>query len=556
MKARLLKLITLTTLASTCLIAQSCKKDLPAEQTASTKTTAMTVSAPAPNDGPTVLGRRYNNPYTLANMRAAKLKLDAQGKFSGNPFNVRVTHLYVKFTPKTAEELDELIADSTLNLYECPMDYEKLVAGNWYREQGLADDVPTPQYAAVKEGFKFSPDISYEILERLYIPEEDPLLIGTYFNEDLDYLSSLLNEAYELAEVPTGWENHVLWPNDPGSGSSGGGGVPPPTGRILVNDTRLGQDIPMEGVKVTANRWFTTYKGYTNAQGDYRLSGGFDRPADYTIVFERSGFTIAKNRLQRAKINRSNIPDNHWSHTIDDGLDRMHGHMFRAGYRYFYKDNGGLRRPFLNNGWQVVVVSQNNSGHYWGSGVNAVLVPYLFITRFSTGSTEYGSDEIFSTTVHELAHTTHILTMNGGPIQSSQVNGIIRESWAVAVEWLLTGIEYRQQGIATYGDRTYNPTPAPQYPNHLAYQYWNSNISENYTSLFINLIDDFNEMGVNFPTQGNGTVNDQVRNYNLVTIENLMLKHIYGLSTLGAQLKANKPAGVTDAQIDLILSFY
>jgi len=35
-----------------------------------------------------------------------------------------------------------------------------------------------------------------------------------------------------------------------------------------------------------------------------------------------------------------------------------------------------------------------------------------------------------------------------------------------------------------------------------------------------------------------------------------MLKHIYGLSSLAEQLKANKPAGVTDEQIDLLISQY
>ena len=409
-------------------VLSSCRKEAPKN---AVLPTPLTVSIPhAEDDGPTVLGEKLNNPYTLAIMEAARMNLQSKGITPSVALNIRETHLYIKFSPKTELELEELMKDTTVTFYDCPMDYEKLVVGNWYREPGLADGVPTPQYAAVKTGYQFNTAIAYSVMERLYIPEEDLLLIGTYFDENLDYLSELLNEAYSIGGVPTGWENHVLWPNDPGSGDHGGGTPPPPNGRIMINDTRLGRDIPMEGVKVTANRWFTTYKGYTNSNGDYWLDGGFDRPADYTIVFERSGFTIAKNRLQRAKVNRSNIPDNQWSHTITDGLDRMHGHMFRGAYRYFYKDNGGLKRPFLSNGWQVVVVSQNNSGHYWGSGVNAILIPYLFVTQYSNGSTEYGSDEIFSTTVHELANTTHILTMNGGPIQSSQVNGIIRESWA------------------------------------------------------------------------------------------------------------------------------
>jgi len=53
-----------------------------------------------------------------------------------------------------------------------------------------------------------------------------------------------------------------------------------------------------------------------------------------------------------------------------------------------------------------------------------------------------------------------------------------------------------------------------------------------------------------------GFFNDQVSGYNLATIQQNYLKHIYSASSLRTQLKANKPAGVTDAQIDLLLSFY
>ena len=51
-------------------------------------------------------------------------------------------------------------------------------------------------------------------------------------------------------------------------------------------------------------------------------------------------------------------------------------------------------------------------------------------------------------------------------------------------------------------------------------------------------------------------VNDQVSGYTLANIESEMLKHIYGHSSLGDQLKAHKSTGVTDAQIDLLISHY
>lgn len=104
----------------------------------------------------------------------------------------------------------------------------------------------------------------------------------------------------------------------------------------------------------------------------------------------------------------------------------------------------------------------------------------------------------------------------------------------------------------------YNPIDPPEFPNRFGYQNWNG--SGDYTSLFINLVDDFNEMGqdldINPLNEILGVINDQVSGYTLANIESNMLGQVYGIGSLSAQLKANKPTGVTDAQIDLLLGQY
>ena len=237
------------------------------------------------------------------------------------------------------------------------------------------------------------------------------------------------------------------------------------------------------------------------------------------------------------------------------GYENMQGHMFRAAYRYFYKDIGGLQRPVRPSGNRSHIIAKNTAKDW--QGINYVVFPYLKIARFRPGSTtEYQSDDYFSTTVHELAHTSHVIKMNTGAVQYSQVNSMLQESWPCAVEWFVTGIEYRERGIANYGTPNYNPSNPPVFPNRFGYQFWSLNTSSDYTSLFINLVDNFNELGQSFSSQPMGTVNDQVTGYTLANIETNLLKYCYGLSSLSTQLKANRPAGVSNAQIDLLLSFY
>jgi hypothetical protein len=50
--------------------------------------------------------------------------------------------------------------------------------------------------------------------------------------------------------------------------------------------------------------------------------------------------------------------------------------------------------------------------------------------------------------------------------------------------------------------------------------------------------------------------NDAIAGYSMSTVESQIVKNSYGLSSLQTQLKANKPAGVTNNQIDTYLNFY
>jgi hypothetical protein len=104
-------------------------------------------------------------------------------------------------------------------------------------------------------------------------------------------------------------------------------------------------------------------------------------------------------------------------------------------------------------------------------------------------------------------------------------------------------------GIATYGTENYRIFAS--YPLDGAYQYWNRSVSADYTSLFIDLVDNFNQN-----TRNLSWPNDQITGYTLSVIESGFLKHTYGLSSLSQNLKANKPAGITDAQIDTFVSNY
>ncbi|WP_144960600.1 hypothetical protein [Gillisia sp. Hel_I_86] len=87
-----------------------------------------------------VLGKKLENPYSVTNMKKAYDNLKNKSK-NANNFNldIKATHLYIKFIPKSEEELSILKMDSTLILYTYPLDYEIIEGSGYYRDPNVPE---------------------------------------------------------------------------------------------------------------------------------------------------------------------------------------------------------------------------------------------------------------------------------------------------------------------------------------------------------------------------------------------------------------------------------
>ena len=430
-----------------------------------------------------------------------------------------------------------------LKLYITPLDQEVTVHGWDYHDPSVPEGSPTWQYTSVKQDYNFDPTIKYEILSELYLPETDPEIsqqisgmrvAGKSFIDALVDEAMILTKNYSdtlkanLASGRTNWD---------------------PQGTVQVWDTRLNRYIPLFGVTMRARRWFDIREGYTNSAGYYQLPG-FKREANYALFYESGNCDVRTGTFGQAWIDGPKQSDP-WNVNLLDGVQRFYAHVFRGAHRYHHEYIGGLSRPYFPARIKYAAHDKSGSaqgvnlGNWTAFGIN----PNILIYRYSSSSREYASDEIFSTTCHETCHSTHVPVMNAVYIQYSQVTTFIAESWPVAVEWFLTQMEYRERGIANYGTESYRITAS--FPLDGGYQFWDRGISTNYTPIFIDLVDNFNQSSLNSTLP-----NDNVSGYTLANIESTFLKNVYGLSSLRTALKNNKPAGVTDAQIDLLLSSY
>jgi len=448
--------------------------------------------------GITKLGQKLENPYSVSNMQKAWDNLQSSnGRISSGNKKVKTTHYYVKFIPKNEEELNILDRDSTLILYDHPLDYEIIEQGDFYRELGLPYDQPTPLYCAVTVDYEFPGQVETEILEDLFIPDDKSDKNGRTSNSgisDAD-VDILVYEALKITNNLTNYDNNK-------EVNSGRASSWRPAGTIKVWDDNIGMttvsrqefwyweyyecdendpqiinrisleplckravyrtvydeidgsSVGLGGVEVRARRWFTTYEGITNSQGVYSCDGTFKRDANYSIVWERYNFKIRRDALNGAKLDGPDKTGD-WNVNIKGGKQEFYSIIFRAAYHYYYGSIKGLRRPPKNGTFKTqlkirAVYEENNDSYGNHSSGRRFLGLGSAIKIWNPQRSSLG---LYATTIHELAHASHweMDQSNYNKMNDCDDTFIglycsgdtkVAESWARGVQWELTIMRY------------------------------------------------------------------------------------------------------------------
>ncbi|MHB0756917.1 hypothetical protein [Polaribacter sp. M15] len=560
MKKQSLRFLTLTLIG---ILIYSCQKD-----DDFIKEDISSIQEPR-SENVTKLGKKLENPFSVANMQRAldtilkevKKSKSYQAKSfqkSAEQIEIKKTDLYVRFLPKDSLELNIIEKDTTLVLYDHPLDYEIEEQGEYYHDPELPDDQISWRYTVVKPDYEF-PKIQYEVLSDLFIPEnsegyreEDENVQGKTAYSKTNSLSSLetvslylTNNLSEQEKTAIEEEKNnnlqakricvwfVCW-NVPDSWN--------PSGTIKLWDDRLSNYYPMQGVKVRARRWFTTKTGITDSDGKFE-TGSFRRAANYSINWERHHFSVKWSWwLFWSGTAKYNGPKQKsaWNLNIKGGTQQYYATVFQAAHDYYYRYNYGLKNP-------------SNSGGFWRMRIRARLKngrsSYVKARRIWNGSDislkAWGdpSDLVYGTTIHELAHAAHrnvdsraynSLVWKGytGPcVEQYGSLGIsntcdepysvgasarrVMETWATTVEIVLTNLRYKSYL------RDYD----------FEYGLWNSTSTNNrqnfplesqpyYTSLGYDLIDNVNQR-TDITHSFIGTyAQDRVFGYTIKQIEN------------------------------------
>ena len=490
------------------------------------------------NDSLMVLGPQLENPYAVATMQEARRQLMEEDPSLNIP-EITTSHIYARFAPANDDELYTLLQDSTIHFYDFPLD-RNILSGVFYHDPAIVDSLPTYQYASipVEKWLRDYSDstISHEILEYLFIPEDEEEFFGGGGDDDGD------GNWWDNGNITPSIPENPWIPSLPGDGEINPNTVTPsaediidmlvdkamyltgnldsdsdtstqsvagtnssssrwtPSGRITAYDNIANAQIPLEGVKVRARVWFTTHTGITDADGYFTCDGTFKKPANYCIKWERAYWDIREGDAGQAYYNGPK-QTGEWNLAIasDTPKSLAYTAIHRGMHRIYYKDLEGLAEPNKNSAVKIkIAYHHKNCGsvigeHYNNWWHNIGIAPRIKIYGLNDCYEQFDVFEIFSTTCHELGgHAVHKYNC---PFYSS-LGTKYKEAWAMFAEYYLTYLEYRDLGVLN------NFTKYPQngyvlrdydFNGQNWHKYDTSNNRYLYPPIFIDVFDDYNQ---------------------------------------------------------------
>ena len=389
---------------------------------------------------------------------AVQPRLVAEGKISSNrEITLKPSHIYIRFLPKDSVEVDLLEKTEGIELYDYPFDYEIEDLGQYYHDPTIPEGQPTWQYTVLEVGFKFPRTVKYEILEKLFLPEE-PAVSANYFPPDENPCvieERLVNEAMRITDNT---DDIVPISENCGGGSPGSGGgtscVGCPRGQILVENPFFGNIVRVENgvtreydgvpnVKARARRWFTIKTAQTNDDGIFVINHNFGKAVNFSVKYTNVhafvkpvaiGFGPALLNGPKQK--------GFWEYRSNRGSGSyLWGAIMRGvdDYHNIYAPQFNIGAP--PDDIKFKACANNDCGlttmlHQTSTFFLSPLGKWLF-SDIRVGDKDMNYRELYQVTIHELGHAAHWKLAGDWNVSSNWkmawAHKYMREAWATGI---------------------------------------------------------------------------------------------------------------------------
>lgn len=458
----------------------------------------------------TILGRKIEDPYNIKHMIEALAIMENEE--NDIPIHtLEPTGVYVRVLTHNGDEMDALLADSTIAWFDYPLDFEIVNPGAYYHDPDLSDENMSWEYAVLPLGYFLPENLNVDTLHLIFIPDEHPM-----YQQFQDFFDKLENISFKLCYGDSHSPKATKWT---------------PSATITVYDDWKGI-IPLQGVRIKAHNAGKTAWAITDANGNCTFETQFNDAVTYTIDWSRNHWRIVNSSGNNTYLNGP-TQKSKWTKNIgtNEEIQLQRATIHRAALISNYGNNWTIQRPYsesVTSSYYKIRIKYLHYGNndivgaascktYSNSIDNLFSGDHIIIWGKDQYGTLFPTQKIFAGTLHELGHWSHRLLK--GPNGFNSAGLFIKESWASCIAWKIATNHYQN---CIY-------LPPTGYAN--GFQDWTSNTPQElhyYTPIFIDLIDNYNQHNGN-----SSYCNDNISGYTLKEIQdNVIDKDITNQASL------------------------
>lgn len=470
---------------------------------------------------------RQKDPYSLDNFKAALLNLTAscschdETKSQSLDFlsvpDLQATHYALKIYPRNEQEQWEIermenvkVSYIPFNYVQFPEEAQILMSENngcdsvnnevshySVTYDGLMTvDGPLPSetytmpilYVVWPCSMPFPEEYDYVVDYEVFIPQYDDVETKSQAGLSLDELKMLEEEAIELALGKKESEDN----NSTKSNTF----YRMLRGRIY-NQDKLMTRLPLENLKLKFQLGSNIWETSTNSDGYFFIAAQIPLEASFIAVYNNPKWKITSEQYTSPVTHNFGTVENVWDGEFEifRHIHSTSPHMeIHRAVNYYYNGEHSIRTWHYNDGIRLRAVPRKDddrNGYFTYSLLNPA-----YITIYANNT--QNQHLTIGTVLHELGHFTHY-GERGGYRMFDKVHALIQESFASYVGFYLGKRYYASKGfVEPYAN--YNLTGQGR-------QAWEKNDGNEYSPLFVDLIDDYNqyENDINLP-------NDRINN--------------------------------------------
>ena len=432
------------------------------------------------------------DPYRIENVKEAyeiiksgnssfsKISASVLEKLSD--IKIEPTHYNVKIWPRTEQEQLEIEMMDGIAVSYIPFDYvqipENELKAQAERLSKLAAYSELTKYNSVhenvqsREGVKtfvynlpvlyavwpcdmpFPSGMDYEILYEVHIPDISSGETGEILSMEAERLSANVGE----------WGGEVIIN---------------PSGYCYRYDDFLGENVPLSGLKLKFQSGSNVYETVTRADGGFSVNRTFYWGINSTVVmtFQGDGWKLTKPGKTSAIVTSHGLNPlmNDIVCTAEYPVYEVH-----SAVQYLKETESELSR----GNYIRIEVSENSDSSSNGTFYSYLLGdPHIIVYNNGQSSSGY-----IGTTFHELGHNA--MYSHKGYTNNSKTDLFLKESYGKFSGWYLTQKYYLSLGVSEAV--ALNAASSQSAQSWHGIDNWDS-IIFNYSPLFIDLVDDFNQ---------------------------------------------------------------